>query len=112
MKPEQITHILEQAAHQLGIKVRYETMTGETLGAGGLCKMRGEWMVIMDRRATFSDRAALLMESLAGFDTDSIFLPPEIREAVVRRRAAQVTKEPASESTPVAEPPPAGEPVT
>lgn len=89
MKPEQMTHVLEQAAQQLGIKVRYETMTGETLGAGGLCKMRGEWMVIMDRRATFSDRAALLVESLAGFDTDAIFLPPELREAVVQRRAAQ-----------------------
>jgi hypothetical protein len=106
MKPEQITSILEQAAHQLGIKVRYETMTGETLGAGGLCKMRGEWMVIMDRRATFSDRAALLMESLAGFDTDSIFLPPEIREAVVRRRAAQAPPQTATaEPEAIPEPP-------
>jgi hypothetical protein len=89
MKPEQMTEVLEQAAHQLGIKVRYETLTGETMGAGGLCKIRGEWAVIIDRRANASDRAALLVESLASFDTDSVFLPPELREAVVQRRVAR-----------------------
>jgi hypothetical protein len=94
MKPEQMTEILEQAAHQLGIKVRYETLTGETMGAGGLCKIRGEWAVIIDRRANASDRAALLVESLAAFDTDQVFLPPELREAVVQRRSARAPRPP------------------
>jgi len=94
MKPEQMTEVLEQAAHQLGIKVRYETLTGETVGAGGLCKIRGEWAVIIDRRANPSDRAALLVESLAAFDTDQVFLPPELREAVVQRRSARAPRAP------------------
>jgi hypothetical protein len=94
MKPEQMTEVLEQAAHQLGIKVRYETLTGETMGAGGLCKIRGEWAVIIDRRANASDRAALLVESLAAFDTDQVFLPPELREAVVQRRSARAPRTP------------------
>ena len=42
MKPEQITEALEQAAAQVGVKVRYEAMTGESAGAGGLCKIRGD----------------------------------------------------------------------
>jgi hypothetical protein len=88
MKPEQITEALEQAAAQLGVKVRYEAMTGESSGAGGLCRIRGEWTVIMDRKSAPSDRAALLLESLVGFDFDTIYLPPEIREALVERRAA------------------------
>jgi len=92
MKPEQITEALEQAATQLGVKVRYETMTGETIGAGGLCKIRGEWMVIMDRRATASDRAAMLVEALTGFDTDGVFLPPQIRDALNQRREALLPK--------------------
>ena len=88
MKPEQITEALEQAATQVGVRVRYEAMTGESAGAGGLCKIRGEWTVIIDRKATPSDRAAMLVVALAGFDVDAIFLAPEIREALARRRAA------------------------
>ena len=88
MKLEQMTEVLEQAASQLGIKVRYETMTGDSAGAGGLCKLRGEWTVIMDRKSAPSDRAALLLDALTGFDFESVFLPPQIREALVERKAA------------------------
>jgi len=86
MKPEQMTEALEQAAAQLGVRVRYETMTGETAGAGGLCKIKGQWSVIIDRRTPASDRAALLVEALAGFDTEALYLPPELREAIASRR--------------------------
>ena len=41
MKPEQITETLEQAAAQLGIQVRYETMTGDARVAGGCASSRG-----------------------------------------------------------------------
>jgi len=88
MKLEQMTEALEQAAAQLGIKVRYETMTGDSAGAGGLCKLRGEWTVIMDRKSAPSDRAALLLDALVGFDFESVFLPPQVREALTERRAA------------------------
>jgi hypothetical protein len=88
MKPEQITEALEQAAAHAGVCVRYEAMTGDSAGAGGLCKIRGEWTVIMDRRATPSDRAAMLVEALADFDVDGVPLPPEIRQALAKRRAA------------------------
>jgi hypothetical protein len=87
MKPEQITEALEQAASQVGVKVRYEAMTGDAAGSGGLCKLRGQWTVIIDRRSTPSDRAAVLTEALAAFDLEQVFLPPEVREAVARRRA-------------------------
>ena len=87
MKPEQIAEALEQVAPQLGVRVRYEAMTGESAGAGGLCKIRGEWTIIIDRKATASDRAGTLVEALAGFDTDAIYLTPEVREALAHARA-------------------------
>jgi hypothetical protein len=87
MKPEQITETLEQAAAHLGIRVRYETMTGDTAGAGGLCKIKGAWCVLIDRKTPPADRAAMLIEALTGFDTDGVFLPPEVREAIAARRA-------------------------
>jgi hypothetical protein len=86
MKPEQLTEALEQAAAQLGIEVRYETMTGDAAGGGGLCKLRGSWCVIIDRKTPLADRAATLIEALAGFDTDAIFLPPKLREALQAKR--------------------------
>jgi len=96
MKAEQITEALEQAAAQINVRVRYETMTGDSAGAGGLCKIRGQWTVIIDRKAPASDRAALLLEALSGFDFDGIFLPPELRDALTERRAA---KQPPVEAT-------------
>src|SRR6187455_210203 len=86
MKPEQITEALEQAAGQLGVQVRYETMTGDAAGSGGLCKLRGTWCVIMDRKMPPADRAAMLIDALAGFDTDALFLPPQVRDALAVKR--------------------------
>jgi hypothetical protein len=90
MKPEQMAMALEQAATQLGVRVRYESMTGESSGAGGLCKIRGEWTIIIDRKAPPSDRAGLLLDALAGFDADAVYLTPEVRQALTlaRSRAA------------------------
>lgn len=95
MKAEQITEALEQAATQVNVRVRYESMTGDSAGAGGLCKIHGQWTVIIDRKSPASDRAALLLEALSGFDFDGIYLPPELREALTERRAA---KQPATEA--------------
>jgi hypothetical protein len=101
MKPEQITEALEQAAAHLGVRVRYETMTGDTAGGGGLCKLKGQWCVIIDRKTPASDRAAVLVEALAGFNTDDVYLPPQIRDALAAKRAAAPPETPAP---PVAEP--------
>jgi hypothetical protein len=87
MKPEQMTEALESAAAHLGIRVRYETMTGETAGSGGLCKLKGQWCVIVDRKTPSAERAALLVEALAGFDTEAVFLPPEVRDVLQAKRA-------------------------
>jgi hypothetical protein len=97
MKPEQMTETLEQAATQLGIQVRYETMTGDAAGSGGLCKVKGVWCVIIDRKTPPMERAAMLIDALAGFDTDAVFLPPQVRDAVAAKRAERA---PATDASP------------
>ena len=94
MKPEQMTETLEQAAAQLGVQVRYDTMTGDASGAGGLCKVKGIWCVIIDRKTPPAERAAMLIEALVGFDTDSVFLPPQLREAIAAKRTEHQTRDP------------------
>jgi hypothetical protein len=91
MKPEQMTEALEQAATQLGVQVRYDTMTGDSAGGGGLCKIKGTWCVIIDRKTPPAERAAMLIEALAGFDTDSVFLPPQVRDAIAAKRGDAVS---------------------
>ena len=87
MKPEQLTEALEQAATQLCVQVRYDTMTCDVAGGGGLCKLKGQWCVIIDRKTPPADRAATLTEALAQFDTDGVFLPPKVRDALAAKRA-------------------------
>jgi hypothetical protein len=91
MKAEQLTEILETAATQLGIKVRYENLaaSGPT-GGGGLCKLKGDWCVIIDKKTAPSERASILTDALATMDTDGIFLPPKVREILVQRRGTVV----------------------
>jgi hypothetical protein len=87
MKAEQLTEILEAAAQQLGVKVHYENMAAAgPAGGGGLCKVKGEWRVIMDRKTVPSERASILADALATMDTEGIFLPPKVREMLSLRR--------------------------
>ena len=56
--------LLENAAEQLGIKVSYEPLqtSGIQTGLkGGLCKVKGEWRVIIDKRATDEERLTTLV---------------------------------------------------
>jgi hypothetical protein len=91
MKAEQLTEILETAAQQLGVKVRYENLvaSGPT-GGGGLCKIKGEWCVIIDKKTAPSERASILADALATMDTDGISLPPKVRELLAQKRASIV----------------------
>jgi hypothetical protein len=91
MKADQLTEILETAAQHLGVKVRYESLvaSGPT-GGGGLCKIKGDWCIIIDKKTAPSERASILCDALATMDTDGIFLPPKVREMLAQRRAALV----------------------
>lgn len=70
---------LEQLASNLGVRVCYEAMTGLSQGSGGLCKVRGEWRVIMDKRLKPAERLEVLANSLKGFDTEAHFVSPQVR---------------------------------
>jgi hypothetical protein len=89
MKAEQLTEIFETAAQQLGVKVRYENLAaaGPT-GGGGLCKVKGEWWIIIDKKTAPSERASILCDSLATMDTNAVSLPPKVRELLDHRRAS------------------------
>jgi hypothetical protein len=85
MKPEVMLELLENAAEQLGIKVSYEPLqtSGVQTGyKGGLCKVKGEWRVIIDKRATDEERVATLAGAISRFDTSELELAQKVRDTI------------------------------
>ena len=64
MKPEVTLSKLEDAATLLGVKVSYEVL-GASVGHGGLCRVKAELLVIIDKRASTEERVTTLAGSLA-----------------------------------------------
>ena len=79
MKPEVVLELLENAADQLGIRVSYEPLVSSVVN-GGLCKVKGAYRIIVDKRATSEERVITLATALATFDTSELELAPKIRE--------------------------------
>jgi len=82
MKPEVLLELLENAADQLGIRVSYEQLQSSVV-TGGLCKVKGVYRIIIDKKATPEERVATLATALATFPAarlDELALPAKIRE--------------------------------
>ena len=82
MKPEVMVELLENAAEQLGIKVSYEPLQTVGMGGmrGGLCRVKGAYRIIIDKRATAEERMTTLATALAGFDTAELELSQKVRD--------------------------------
>ena len=88
MKPEVLLELLEAAAEQLEIKVSYEPLQTAVVH-GGLCRVKGEYRIIVDKRASAEERVTTLATALArvmklsgeGGDT-AVELPPKVREVL------------------------------
>ena len=90
MKPDQLLPILEDGAQRLDITVKYEGLAQSGVnGTGGLCKVRGSWWLLVDKKATPSERVAILVDALAGFDTEGLDLPEKVAEMIAGRRSAR-----------------------
>jgi len=81
MKPEALLELLESAADQLAIRVSYEPLQS-TVMHGGLCKVKGEYRVIIDKRATAEERVVTLATALATFDTTELELTAKVRDVL------------------------------
>ena len=81
MKPEVLLELLEAAADQLGITVSYEPLQTSVVN-GGLCKVKGTYRVIVDKRATAEERVVTLATALATFETSELEMPPKVREVL------------------------------
>jgi hypothetical protein len=80
---EAIIDQLEELAREFGIQIRYEAIKQDEESkqvAGGLCLLKGEYILIINSKATAKDRIRTLAEALRHFDLDQIYIRPVLRE--------------------------------
>ena len=72
---------LEELAESLSIEVRYESFKGEgAFSTGGLCKLKGEYLLIINSKAGTRDKAEAIAGALKRFDLGQVYLRPGLRE--------------------------------
>jgi hypothetical protein len=87
MKPEVVLELLEAAAEQLKVRVSYEPLQTSVVH-GGLCRVKGEYRIIIDKRASAEERVTTLASALAqvlkhtGVDSAAVELSPKVREVL------------------------------
>ena len=87
MQAEELLSRLEGLAEQLQIPVRYASLATEELaGHGGLCILRGERRIIIERTLGCREKACLLAEGLGQFDLEGMYLLPAVRQAIEASR--------------------------
>ena len=83
MDENALTDLLEEVIERFGVRIRYEAIRqDEDSGkiVGGLCYLRGEYVLIVNSNATVRDRINTLATALKHFDLDEIYLRPVLRE--------------------------------
>jgi hypothetical protein len=85
MKPTVLLEELEGACKQLAVNVSHEALAAR-VRLGGLCRVKGSYRVIIDKRATAEERATTLAEALARLDISALTLSDDARSFVALNR--------------------------
>jgi hypothetical protein len=86
-RDEALCEELKALADKLGVRVREEILLREVgyRVRSGLCRVRGEDVVFLDRHLTPGDRVDVLLGALAGRDLETHYVSPAIRRLLERR---------------------------
>jgi hypothetical protein len=79
MKATEQLQQLESVAEKIGVKICYEPMTGIVSGRAGLCRVRGAYRVIVDRRLKPAERVQVVSDALGRFELQAVEMPETIR---------------------------------
>ena len=83
MEAYRIIESLEELAEKFGIKVRYELISPDEelpKAVGGLCRFKGEYILIINSKAPASEQIRTFVEALKSFELDQIYIKPALRE--------------------------------
>jgi hypothetical protein len=83
MDENAIIEELEELTKTFGVQIRHEAIKQEedlVNIVGGLCVLRGKYVLIINSKATAIERINTLATALKHFDLDHIYLRPVFRE--------------------------------
>ncbi len=83
MDENTIIEQLEELVKSFGIQIRGEAIKQDedlVKVVGGLCLLKGEYVLIINSKATTMDRIWTLATALKRFDLETIYLRPVLRE--------------------------------
>lgn len=69
---------LSDVAARAGLEVRVEPFAVSVAGRGGLCRIEGRPVVLVDAKLALVDQAGVIGEALGAVDLGGIDLPPEV----------------------------------
>ena len=87
MDENTIIEQLEELIKSFGVQIRREPIKQDedlVKVVGGLCLLRGEYVLIINSKATATDRIETLATALKHFDLDQTYLRPILRELLDR----------------------------
>lgn len=100
MSPERLYQHLEELLRRLGVPVRPEVfdahLFGDLSSKGGLCRLRGRSVVLVDAAAPLVERLAVLASAAATLDTESVFVLPAVREVIEAHRSRRAPAAPSA----------------
>jgi hypothetical protein len=76
--PDEAVRALSEVAAQAGIEVRIERFELAIAGKGGLCRIEGRLVVLVDAKLGILEQAGVIGEALAEVDLGGIEVPREV----------------------------------
>jgi hypothetical protein len=81
LKNELLLNQLEELVGKLDIALRYENVNlEESTESGGLCRLKGEYVLIIHSQASVEEKIRILVEALKHFPLGEIYVKPAIRQ--------------------------------
>jgi hypothetical protein len=78
---EYLLNQLEELAGRLEIRIRYENLNAEeSTGAGGLCRLKGKYVLIIHSQTAVKEKVQILTEALRQFPINDLYVKPIIRK--------------------------------
>jgi hypothetical protein len=74
---------LEELSDKLGIPIRYDKIKpeeDEIIISGGLCRVKGNLVIIINTRANTKTKIQVMLEALKHFDLSAVYIRPALRE--------------------------------
>ena len=87
MDENSILDQLEELIERFGVKIRHEAIRQDEYSVhviGGLCLLKGEYVLIVNSKAAIRDKIWALGTALKQFDHDQIYIRPVLRELLER----------------------------